>query len=89
MGKQSKWQAIMELEMQDPNNMITFSIKDLVWSEINQTNGSFDRVAKISSHRVLNFIRGDEMDPNVACGFIQRKTKEPRKKDTASLGYEV
>ena len=73
MDKQGKWQAIMELEMQDPKHMITFSAKELIWSEINQTNGSFDRVAKISSHRVLNFIRGEEMNLDAPCSFIRKK----------------
>ena len=89
MGKQGKWQAIMQLEMQDPKHMLTFSSKDLVWSEINRTNGSFDRVVKILSHRVFDFIRGEEMNPDAPCSFIRRKNKEPGKKDIASLSYEV
>ena len=30
MGKQYKWEAIMDLEVQDIKGMITFSSKDLV-----------------------------------------------------------
>jgi len=39
MGKQGKWQAIMQLEMQDPKHMLTFSSKDILWSEIAWSNG--------------------------------------------------
>ena len=89
MGNQGKWQAIMALEIKYPKNMLTFSAKDLVLSEINRTNGSFDHVSKIMSHRVLDFIRGEEMNLDAPCSFVRRKNKEPRKKDTVSLSYEV
>ena len=75
--------------MQDPKHMLTFSSKDLLWSEIDRTNGNFDRVAKILSHRVSEFIRGEEMNPDAPCSFIRRKKKESRQTDTASLSYEV
>ena len=80
MGKQGKWQAIMQLEMQDPKHMLTFSSKDLLWSEIDRTSGSFDRVAKILSHRVSDFIRGGEMNPDAPCSFIRRKKERTRAK---------
>ena len=89
MGKQGKWKAIMELEIKDPKHMITFSAKELVWYEINRTNGNFDHVAKIPSHRVSNFIRGEEMNPDAPCSFIRQKKKESGQNDTASLSYEV
>jgi len=89
MGKQGKWQAIIQLELQDPKHMVTFSSKDIIWSEIARSNGCFDRVAKIPSHRVSNFIRGEEMNPDAPCSFIRRKKKESGQNDTASLSYEV
>ena len=89
MGKQGKWQAIMQLEMQDPKHMLTFSSKDILWSEIDRSNGSFDRVVKILSHRVSDFIRGGEVNLDAPCSFIRRKKKESGQNDTASLSYEV
>jgi len=89
MGKQGKWQAIIQLELQDPKHMVTFSSKDIIWSEIARSNGCFDRVAKIPSHRVSDFIRGEEMNPDAPCSFIRRKKKESGQNDTASLSYEV
>ena len=79
----------MQLEMQDPKHMLTFSSKDILWSEIDRSNGSFDCVAKIPSHRVSDFIRGEEMNPDAPCSFIQRKKKESGQNGTASLSYEV
>ena len=58
MAKQVKWQAIEDIELQDPKNMITFSAKDVVWAEIKRTNGGIDRVSKIPSDRFPGFIRG-------------------------------
>ena len=89
MGKQGKWQAIMQLEMQDPKHMLTFSSKDILWSEIDRSNGSFDHVAKIPSHRVFDFIRGEEMNPDAPCSFIRQEKKKLGKNNTASLSYEV
>ena len=69
--------------------MLTFSSKDIIWPEIDRSNGCFDRVAKIPSHRVSDFIRGEEMNPDAPCSFIQWKKKESGQNDTASLSYEV
>ena len=89
MGKQGKWQAIMQLEMQDPKHMLTFSSKDILWSKIDRSNGCFYRVAKIPSDRVSDFIRGEEMNLDAPCSFIRRKNKESGQNDTTSLSYEV
>ena len=60
MGNQGKkWKTIMGLEVQDPKYKIIFSSKDLVWSKLYVTNLSIDQVAKILSHRVHEFIRGE------------------------------
>jgi hypothetical protein len=60
MGNQGKkWKTIMGLEVQDPKDKITFFGKHLIWSEVYRTNMSIDRVAKIPSKRVLDFIRGE------------------------------
>ena len=89
MGKQGKWQAIMQPEMQDPKHMLTFSSKDILWSEIDRSNGSFDRVVKILSHRVSYFIRGEEWTLMLHVVSSDGKKKEPGQNDTASLSYEV
>ena len=51
----------MDLEVQDHKYKITFSGKGLVWPKVYQTNMIIDRVKKIPSKRVPDFIRGDEM----------------------------
>ena len=60
MGKQTKWETIMDLEVQDPKNMIIFSSRDLVSSEIHWKNKSIDRIDLILSSRVPDFIKGRE-----------------------------
>ena len=66
-----KWRTIMGIEVQDPKDKITFSGKDLIWSEIYRTNMSIDRVAKIPSKRVHVFIRGEEMNQEAPCTIIR------------------
>ena len=75
MGNQGKCQAIEDIELQDPKNMITFFAKDLFWYEIKWTNGSNDRVVKIMSDRVFDFIRGEEINPHSPCSFIRKKKR--------------
>ena len=79
----------MGLYLQDPKDMAVFSTKDIVWSEIHWRNGTIDRVAKIPSERVPHFIKGEEMNPNAPCDFYRNKNKGPRKRDSATLRYEV
>ena len=67
-----KWRTIMGIEVQDPKDKITFSGKDLIWSEIYRTNMSIDRVAKIPSKKVIDFIRGEEMNQEAPCTFVHR-----------------
>jgi hypothetical protein len=64
-----KWRTIMGIEVQDHKDKITFSGKYLIWSEI-YTKMSIDGVAKISSKRVFDFIKGEEMNQEAPCTFI-------------------
>ena len=75
--------------MQDPKSMVPFFAKDLVWAEIKQTNGGIDRVSKIPSNRVFDFIRGEEMNPAASCSFIRKINKQPGQWASASLRYEM
>ena len=63
MGKQGKWEAIMDLEVQDLKEKVTFSSKDLVWTEIYLENQSIDRVYLVPSRRVFDFIKGGGSKP--------------------------
>ena len=89
MGKQYKWEAIMDLKVQNIKGMITFSSKDLVWTEIYQENMSIDHVALIPSNRVLDFIKGEETNTSVPCNFLRKQNKKPGKRGSASLRYEL
>ena len=90
MGKRGKWQTIMDLEVQDPKNRSTFSSKDLAWSEIyGPKKMSIDRIALIPSHRVSEFIQGEEMNPDAPCTFTRRKKKPPNQRASSALRYGV
>ena len=89
MGKQYKWEVIMDLEVKDIKGMVTFSSKDLVWTKIHRENMSIDHVALIPSHRVLDFIKGEETNLGVPCNFVRKTNKKPGKRGTSSLRYEV
>ena len=80
MGKQYKWEAIMDLKVQNIKGMITFSSKDLVWTEIYQENMSIDHVALIPSNRVLDFIKGEETNPSAPCNFFTETKQKTMKK---------
>ena len=58
MGRKNIWETVMGIDLQDPNDVTVFSVKDIVWSEIHWENGTVDRVAKIPSERVPHFIKG-------------------------------
>ena len=89
MGKRGKWEAIMDLEVQDMIEKVAFSSKDLVWNEIYRENQSIDRVALIPSCRVVDFIRGEESNPEAPCTFLHRQNKQPGERNSVSLLYEV
>ena len=89
MGKQGKWEAIVDLEVQDLKEKVVFSSKDLVWIEIYQENHSINRVALVPSRRVADFIRGEETNPNAPCTFLRRQNKQPGERNSAALLYEL
>ena len=89
MGKQGKWEAIMDLEVKDPKNMVIFSSRDLVWSKIHRENMSIDRIALIPSSRVPDFIKGEGENPDAPCTFVRKQSKQPGKRGSAALQYEL
>ena len=50
-----KWEEINELEVEDPEDMVEFSVEDLTWTEIRR-----DQVAIIPYCRLQDFIRGEK-----------------------------
>ena len=80
MGKRGKWKYIMDLEVQNLKEKMTFSNKVLVWTEINRKNNSIDRVVVIPLREVADFIKGEEENPIAPCKFI-RKTKKNQNKE--------
>ena len=79
----------MDLEVQDLKEKVTFSSKDLVWIEIYRENQSIDRVALVPSHRVVDFIRGEEANPDAPCTFLFRQNKQPGERNSVALLYEL
>ena len=80
----------MDLEVQDPNDKSIFSSKDLDWSEIHtRYTLLFDHVALIPSHKVSDFIRGEETNPDAPCTFLRVTRKNASERDSSSLRYEL
>ena len=79
----------MDLEVQDMKGMVMFSSKDLVWSEIHRENMSIDRVALVPSHRVVDFIKGEEGNVATPCTFVRKHDKKPAKRASAALQHEL
>ena len=69
--------------------MVIFSSRDLVWSKIHRENMSIDHIALIPSSRVPNFIKGEGENPDSPCTFVQKQSKKPRKRGSATLKYEL
>ena len=79
----------MDLEVQDPKNMVIFSSRDLVWFEIHRENMSIDRVALIPSSRLPDFIKGEGENLDAPCTFVLKQSKQPGKRGSAALQYEL
>ena len=90
-----KWKDLIGLQVQDPKDKIIFYGKYLVWSEVSKANMCFDRVAKIPLHRVDDFIKGEEMNPEAPCTFTRRKaktlglTENPSLRGSVTLRWEL
>ena len=89
MRMQGKWDAIMDLEVQDIKEKVTFSSKELVWTEIYRENQSIDHVALVPSRRVVDFIRGEEENPDAPCTFLRHQNKQVGERNIDALLYEV
>ena len=90
MVKQVKWESIIALPVKNPKEKLIFSRSDLDWSLVQGKHmDSLDRIAKIPSARVEDFIKGEEMNPNSPCAFTRVQSKRPGSRPTASLVYEV
>ena len=85
-----KWESIIAFPVQNPKEKFIFSWLDLDWSLVQGKHmDSLDRIAKIPSTRVGDFIKREEVNPNSPCFFTQVQNKHPGSRPTASLLYEV
>jgi hypothetical protein len=66
-----------------------FADIDTKWKNMENGRLDIDRVAKIPSHRVLEFIGGEEMNPEAPCTFTRRQNKPPSSRGSVALGYEL
>jgi hypothetical protein len=71
--------------------MLVHCLQTLIQNRKTGKNGrlDIDRVAKIPSHRVLDFIGGEEMNPEAPCTFTHRQNKPPSSRGSVALGYEL
>lgn len=70
MGKKGKWEEILELEVQDLQNMMKFSAKDLTWTQV-----FGDQVAVIPYSRFADFIRGEQSIQNAPTHFVVNRER--------------
>ena len=90
MVKQVKWESISSLTVQNLKEKLIFSRLDLDWSLVQGKHmDSLDRIAKIPSARIEDFIKGEEMNPNAPCSFTWVQNKRLGLKRIVSLLYEV
>ena len=68
-----KWEDIMELDTEDPEDMIEFSAKDLTWTKIGG-----DQVDIIPYSRLEDFINGEQSDEDAPTQFVvnRKRSKE-------------
>ena len=85
-----KWESIISLPVQNHKENLIFSWSDLDWSILQGKNmDSFDRIEKIPSTRIGDFIKGDEMNPDAPCSFTWVQNKRLGSRPTTSLLYKV
>ena len=60
-----KWEEIIELDVQDPEDMMEFSSEDLTWTEV-----WGDQVAIILYYRLEDFINGEQSRESAPTQFV-------------------
>ena len=78
--KMNKWERINELEVQDPEDMMEFSVEDLTWTEV-----WGDQVAIIPYCWLEDFISGEQSNEPAPTQFVvhtRRSTKVEDIKET-------
>jgi hypothetical protein len=60
-----KWEEIIELDVQDPEDMMEFSSEDLIWTEV-----WGDQVAIIPYYRLEDFINGEQSRKSAPTQFV-------------------
>jgi hypothetical protein len=60
-----KWEEIIELDVQDPEDMMKFSSEDLTWTEV-----WGDQVAIIPYYRLEDFINGELSRESAPTQFV-------------------
>jgi len=60
-----KWEDIMELDTEDPEDMIEFSAKDLTW-----TKSGGDQVVIIPYSPLKGFINGEQSNEDATTQFV-------------------
>ena len=60
-----RWETINELKVQDPEDLMDFSTKDLTWTEVWE-----DRVAIIPYYRNEDFISGEQLNEGAPTQFV-------------------
>ena len=89
MVKQVKWESIIVLLVQNPKEKLILSRSDLDWSLAQGKHmESLDRIEKVHSTRIGDFIKGEEMNPDAPFYFTRVQNKRSSSRPTDSLLYE-
>ena len=70
MVKKGKWDEIVELEVQDPEDMMDFFAEDLTWTQVYG-----DQVAVIPYSRFEDFLSGEQSNKNAPIQFVVNKQR--------------
>ncbi|XP_057845861.1 uncharacterized protein LOC131055410 [Cryptomeria japonica] len=77
MGRKTKWESLIELDVQDiVNQRNYFSSEDLEWTPIGEGNGEIDLCAAIPFERLTDFVKGEGLLNGMKTRFVRKIHRE-------------
>jgi hypothetical protein len=77
-----KWEEIIELDVQDPEDMMEFSSEDLTWTEV-----WGDQMAIIPYYRLEDFINGEQSRKSAPTQFVVRTRRSKKMEDIKETNF--
>ena len=78
----AKWETTNELDVEDPEDMMEFSAKDLKWIDV-----WGNQVAVIPYHQLEDFISGEQSREGAPTQFVVKTRRSIKEKDIKDANF--